>query len=286
MDNKGLRMTGFADEASPRLEAQIAVTREAGWNSIELRSIDGKNICTLDDAAFAVVEKTMLEAGMRASCFASAIANWARPITTDLAIDLADLKRAIPRMSALDTSLIRIMSYPNAQWEEKDWRNEVIRRIGILTRIAEDEGITLLLENCDGWASESPDNLGYLLETIDSSALRVVFDSGNTISHGGSKELNWAFYRAALPYIQHFHIKDCRWEAGKAVHTYPGEGNADVLALMRDLNGRGYQGMFSIEPHIHSQIHTDTSGDSEVVQVEMFRTYAQIANSIFDQLQL
>ena len=44
--------TGFADEAAPGIDDQIAVTKELGWSNIESRNIDGVNIHDLSDEAF------------------------------------------------------------------------------------------------------------------------------------------------------------------------------------------------------------------------------------------
>ncbi len=42
----------------------------------------GINICEMDDDRFEEVYRTMQDAHIRAACFASAIANWARSINT------------------------------------------------------------------------------------------------------------------------------------------------------------------------------------------------------------
>jgi hypothetical protein len=70
-------ITGIADEARPTLEGQ------------------------LDDAAFDRVRATLERRGFSITCFASAIANWARKITADFAVDVADLRRSVPRMRKL-----------------------------------------------------------------------------------------------------------------------------------------------------------------------------------------
>ena len=43
------RFTGFTDEADRSLDGQISTLREVGWSAIELRLIDGKNICDFTD---------------------------------------------------------------------------------------------------------------------------------------------------------------------------------------------------------------------------------------------
>ena len=39
------QFTGFADEAEKTLAGQISTLKEVGWSAIELRLIDGKNVC-------------------------------------------------------------------------------------------------------------------------------------------------------------------------------------------------------------------------------------------------
>lgn len=250
------RMTGIGDEGGSSIADQISNHKTLGWDSIELRTVDGKNICELDDSAFETIYASIQEAGLKTVCLGSSIANWARPIDTPFSRDLEDLRRAIPRMHRLGTSFIRIMSYPNDGRDRTLWKDEVMRRMRELVAIAEGEGIVLVLENCDGWASESPQQLSEFLSYFDSDSMRVVFDPGNPVGHGARKEDTWAFYKAAFPYIVHFHIKDCkRLPDGSILHVMPGDGDCDVALIMSDLISQGYTGMFSIEPHLAVSSH-------------------------------
>lgn len=270
------RLTGLADECAPGIDEQIAMHKELGWNSIELRNVGGINICEMDDDRFEEVYRTMQDAHMRAACFASAIANWARSINTPFEKDEKDLLRSIPRMRKLGTNFIRIMSYQNDGASESEWKKEAIARLTRLTRIAEDNDVVLVLENCDGWASTSPEHFVETVQTINSKAFRVVFDTGNPIAHLGTTEETWDWYRAALPYIVHFHIKDCKLIEGKPVHQFPGQGDSDVRNIITDLLKSGYEGMFSIEPHIHRE--------NQIEQYRMYKEYGTIANQMMSEL--
>ncbi len=279
------RITGIGDEGSPGIQDQIDNHHRLGWNTIELRNVDGQNVCEMDDAAFDRVYGAMEAAGFTAAGFGSAIANWARPVTTPFEQDTGDLRRAAPRMHRLKTSYIRIMSYPNDNLPEQEWKQRVFQRLRELTRIAEGEGVILVHENCDGWASKSPENLQELLATIDSPALRVVFDVGNPVGYGGNSDSTWDFYRAARPYIEHFHIKDCRpTENGSIEHTMPGEGACDVEAIMRDLVETGYNGWFSIEPHIATQVHLGGAAAEGMDQRRIYMEYGKKANEIWERI--
>jgi len=248
-------MTGIADESDAGIAAQLANHRSLGWKNIEIRNVGRKNICEMSDADFDQAWAAVAETGFGVVSLGSAIANWARPITTPFSKDVDDMRRAAPRMRKLGARFLRIMSYPNDGLTEAEWKAETFRRIKELVRMAEGEGIVLVHENCDGWASASPENLDELLSTIDSPALRAVFDTGNPVSHGGDLELTARFFRAALPYIVHFHIKDCTRTTSGITHTYPGDGECGVEGFVRELISRGYAGLFSIEPHMGSQIH-------------------------------
>ena len=114
-------VTGIADEGSPELKEQIRIHRTLGWNTLELRLIGKTNVCAIDDEAFDQVYRTLQEEQMEVICFASSIANWARPISSDFQTDVKELKRATARMQRLRTPFIRVMSYPNDGLAEADW---------------------------------------------------------------------------------------------------------------------------------------------------------------------
>ena len=281
-------ITGIADEASEGLQTQIEVHKSLGWNYIELRNIDGENISQLSDEKFSSIYRQLSGSDMHVIAFSSPIANWGRPITGDFKEDIDDLKRSIPRMHKLGTKYIRIMSYPNDGLPESEWERRVFKRIRELTKIAEDGEVILVHENCDGWASQSPENLTGLIKGIDSPSLRIVFDSGNVVAHGGSGADTWKFYLAAKPFIVHFHIKDCfedkKTENGEVLHTYPGEGSSGVRDIIIDLLKSGYRGAFSIEPHIAVQIHLGTKTSEHPEAKSIYLEYGNRTNDLFKSI--
>jgi sugar phosphate isomerase/epimerase len=284
-DSRTPEVTGIADEAYEDIARQLDMHEELGWRSIELRNVDGVNVTRISEAAFDGIAATIAERGFSVVGLGSAIANWGRPITMDFAEDVGDLRRAVPRMRRLGTRFIRIMSYPNDGLPEHEWRAEVFSRLQELTRIAEGEGVVLLHENCDGWGSESPENLAALTGEMDSPAFRIVFDPGNPVAHGQSVEEMWAFYRAARAHIDHFHIKDVRREAdGTAVHTYPGDGWCELSTMIAELLASGYTGAFSIEPHMANQVHLLETAGSNPDSVAIYREYGRRANALIAEV--
>ena len=277
--------SGIADEAAPALERQIAAHKDLGWRHIEIRNIEGKNFTDLPPDAFERARARIQESGLQVSCFASQIANWARPITSDLERDIAELRGAAPRMQRLGTPFIRCMSYPNAKppWSEPDWRREAVLRLRTLARIAEEEGITLVHENCDGWGGQGPRQTLEMLEEVGSSHLKLVFDTGNPVPHHQDA---WQYYREVRDHVVYVHVKDYEVDpAGKACAVYPGEGRGAVREIIGDLLGRGYDGGLSIEPHLTSVVHLQQEASDPEAAYRTYIEYGRRLESLVKDLQ-
>ena len=264
--------SGIADEAGQDIATQIRAHRDLGWVHIELRLVEGENVTALGDDAFDRVFDAVTEAELQVSCFGSAIANWARPITCDVQIDREDLARAIPRMQRFKCPIIRVMSYPNHPDDplpERDWRRKSIERMKYLASMAEDAGIALVHENCSGWGGMSAENSLILLGEVDSPALKVVFDTGNPVTYGQNA---WDYYQSVYDDIVYVHIKDAKKVDGEDVYTFCGEGEGYVREIVRDLLAKDYAGGLSIEPHLAAVIHTGQSTDDAA---ELFKSYTE-----------
>ncbi|MHB9023362.1 MAG: sugar phosphate isomerase/epimerase family protein [Armatimonadota bacterium] len=262
---------GISDEAGASIERQIAAHQALGWTQLELRMIGGTNLTDVDDATFDHVVDAVEAAGMTVCCFASQLANWSRKITGDFQIDREEMARAVPRMQRLGTKFIRCMSYPNDGLEEAAWRDEAVRRLRELARMAEDGGVIVLHENCNGWGGESPANTLELLELVDSPAFRLVYDTGNPFTH---KQNAYEYLETVIDFVDHVHIKDGYLDGEKNVFTYPGEGSCRVGDCLKLLVEHGYDGIYSIEPHIAAIIHTGDMGGDEREQVK-FDSYVE-----------
>lgn len=277
--------SGISDEAGATIDTQIKAHQELGWNHIELRKVDGQNFSAMPDGPFNAVCRSLEAANMEVSCFASALANWARPITGDFQPDLDELKCAIPHMRRLGTPFIRIMSYPNDAdhpLPEPEWRKETIRRIRILAKMAEDGGIVLAHENCSGWAGVSPENSLILLSEVDSPGLKLIYDTGNPVSYGQDP---WTYYQGVRDHVVYVHIKDGKTVDGKCVHTYCGEGEGRIPEVLADLFSRGYDGGFSIEPHVAAIIHTGQEADSATALFDSYVKYGRMLMAIAERVK-
>jgi sugar phosphate isomerase/epimerase len=247
--------SGISDEAGQSIETQINAHKELGWEYLEIRLVDKVNLTDVSDEKFEGVCRRVNEAGMKVSCFASQLGNWARPITGDFQKDVDELKRAIPRMKQFDTKFIRAMSWPNDEKKplsQMAWKNEAVRRLRELVKIATDGNIIIAHENCSGYGGQGAAQTLELMNEINSPHLRVVFDTGNFAGHGYT---SWEYYLKVKHSISYIHIKDAR-NSKEEIYTFPGEGDGDVRKIIGDLIKTGYGGGLSIEPHTAVMIHS------------------------------
>ncbi len=289
-----MHLTGFADEAANDLDGQIKAVQALGWSHIECRNIDGKNLTAITDAEFDVVCEKLQKAGISIDCFGSGVANWGRPLSEPPDSSYEELNRAIPRMRRLGTKLIRVMSFKVPEDETIDKpgvAEEVIRRMKILVSMAEEGGVTLVHENCDSWGGRSYEHTMRLLDAIPSPHFKLVFDTGNPVfrkdvrgkapyKHQDALE----FYRQVRQHIAHVHIKDGKMQDGKVIFTYPGEGDGHVVEICSDLKKRGYDGAFSIEPHLAVVFHDESVKSEAEVRMRNFIEYGRRMEKILSSV--
>lgn len=257
-------LTGFADEASGSIDVQIKATRELGWENIEARGAEGGNIHDISDEAFDYVCGRLQDAGVKINCFGSAIANWGKKIDEPFDSSFAEAKRAIPRMQRLGTKLIRVMSFAVLPDRGPDDQMEAERfsRLRTLQSMFSDAGITMVHENCSNYGGMGWQYTLRLVENVP--GLKLVFDTGNPVFTADyakgepyPRQSACEFYTHVKDHIAYVHIKDGVWDAEKnaPVFTFPGEGQGDVRAILRDLLASGYDGGISIEPHLAVVYH-------------------------------
>ncbi len=255
--------SGFADEAGGDIQSQIKATLEIGWKNIDLRFINGKNATDISDEEFDKVVAALESAGISVPCFGSAVGNAGKDFLseTDVAYCFAALERAFPRMKRLGTKFIRGMAFSYHKELSLEENEKIIFPLmEKIVKRCEEEGVTFLCENCGGYSGRNYENLARLSAHLNSENFKVVYDTGNPIGELNAvgqppyeKQKSYDFYLAMKPYTTYIHIKDQLInEEGKCVRTFPGEGDADVVEVVRDLIKTGYSGYVTIEPHLYN----------------------------------
>lgn len=300
--------TGFADEAGASIDVQIQATHELGWSNIEARGIDGVNLTDISDEKFDEVCAKLAATGVKINCFGSAIANWSRDPRKeeDFQYSIEALRRAIPRMHQLGTKMLRGMSFAVVKDEEPDspaLEKIIFDKVRRLVGLCEDAGVFYLHENCMNYGGMSHQHTLKLLDAVNSPNFKLVFDTGNPVFTDRRigppphrKQSAWEFYANVKEFVHYVHIKDARYigETGgifpKAEHTFPGQGQGDIEKIVKDLLQSGYDGGFSIEPHLAVVFHDDSVKSEDEAKyanyVEYGRRFMQLVEKVRAEISI
>lgn len=110
-------------------------------------------------------------------------------------------------------------------------------------------GFTLLLENGRGSYADSPKATAAILQGVNSPALQLVWDPANDVDADPSCD-PLAGLDLLRPFLAGLHVKDIECVGGKTQWAMLGEGCLDWPRLIAQLRKSGYQGPFTLEPHL------------------------------------
>ena len=282
-----MKLSGFTDEAGKSLEIQIKATQELGWNCLSARTINGTNIHDLPQEEFEKVADRLEEAGIEVIEFGSLIGNWAKSVETEFDITIAEIVRAIPRMQRLGTKMVRVMSYAQHPWGERQFADERFRRLRAIVRRFEDAGLQAVHENCMNYGGFSADHTLRLIKEVP--GLKLVFDTGNPVfQRDRAKAIPYPwqdpleFYEAIKEHVVHVHIKDClnplEGETEPERYTLPGEGQARLPEILAALKRDGYKGALAIEPHVATVFHAQEG--EEVDEQQCYDSYVAYGRAL------
>jgi sugar phosphate isomerase/epimerase len=260
-----IRLSAFADEISHDPLEQLNVLQQEGIRYLDLRSAWDTNVLDLDDEQVAELKRLMDGRGVRMAAIGSPVGK--EPVDLPAEEHQRRLDRAIWLAHFFDTPLIRVFSF----WPRStgvsiaEDRDAVFERLRRMTERARAEGIILLHENDAGTYGETIERCADVLQGVDDPHFRAVFDPANFIQCG---ELPYPdAYQVLRRWVRYVHVKDARPD-GTVVPA--GEGAGQWPEFLASLRADGFDGTFSLEPHLETGgQYGGTSG------VEGFRRAAQ-----------
>jgi len=243
--------SGFADEASPVLTKQLELLHELQIPHIELRGVDGKNISELTLEETKALHQRLEEAKITVSAIGSPLGKI--KISDDFDAHLKVFDHVMKQAEILETKNIRMFSF----YESEGHDDEVYRRIETFLKHTP-SGFTLLHENEKGIFGYNTENCLELMSRFYSDAFQATFDPANFIQE---QVVPMDAYEALSPYVAYVHVKDALFEDASVVPA--GMGDAEWPMLLRYMRVCGYEGIFSMEPHL-----VDFTGFSALEQKE------------------
>ena len=238
-------LSGFADEIDPDLETQCAVLNDLGITHVEFRSAWDTNVLDLTDEQLDEAATILARHGLAVSSIGSPLGKI--NIEDEFDAHLVRAERALVVARRLGAPFIRVFSFflrpdqPPARH-----RDEVLRRMSALAALAEPTGIVLLHENEKDIYGDVPERVLDIVESVGSPALRLAWDPANYVQVGVTPFTDG--YAKLRPHTVYVQIKDALLATGDVVPA--GEGDGQVRETVRALAADGFDGFFSMEPHL------------------------------------
>jgi len=236
-------LSGFADEIGPDLDLQIQTLLSEGIRHLELRGIWGKNILDLSADERKEAKARLAGAGIGVSAIGSPIGKVAIDEPWKEHLDLYRI--TLDAAEVFEAPYIRLFSfYPPEGGAIAEHRDEVIRRLNELVRLAEGRPVQLLHENEKKIYGEGAEGCLDIAENVPGMGL--IFDPANFVQADMRPADAWPVLR---DHVVYFHIKDALEADGRIV--LPGKGDGAIPEILRDaICARGFEGFLSLEPHL------------------------------------
>lgn len=243
---KKYKVSGFSDEIDSQVLAQFAGLNQLGMSYFEPRGIDGKNISLLTDEEVAELKQKMQVHKISVSSIGSPIGKI--KLTDDFEAHFKTFQRVVEIAKELESRYIRIFSFyhDGEAWTDQE-RDEVFCRLRRMIAYAKEHDVVLLHENEKEIYGDNKERCLDLMRELSCEHFGAVFDPANFVQCG---ENAGEAYRRLKPYIRYMHIKDARATDGRVVPA--GMGDGSLKEILADSIESGFDGFFSLEPHLGS----------------------------------
>ena len=168
-------------------------------------------------------------------------------IGRDIEPHLERMRHAARLANRFGATYVRVFSFFIEQGDDPDrHRDEVIRRMAAIARIAEEHDVVALHENEKHIFGDIPRRCVDIVESVGSPHLRLIMDPANFVQCDVHPFTDG--YASMRPYLEYMHIKDAEFGADDVLPA--GEGHGQVREVVRALAADGFDGFFSLEPHL------------------------------------
>ena len=257
--------SAFADESSNAFSGQIDALKRNGFQYLEIRNLDGKNVTELTLAEARELARALDDNGLKLWSMGSPIGKIS--IDGDFAAHMDMYRHTLELAGEFGAANIRLFSFfmPKEKQPEA-YRELVLERMAKFAETAKEYGITACHENEKGTYGDVAKRCLEIHQAVPD--LKAVFDPANFIQCGQDTLEAWDMLS---PYVHYMHIKDAL-PNGRVVPPGAGRGNvAELIAKYHTQGGR----VLSLEPHLFDFIglkSLEQEGEESVVGSMSFAT--------------
>jgi len=256
----------ITDGISRDLEHALDVMNEFGLEYAELQFLWDKEVGDLSTAEVSRVQDLVRAHGVKVSCISRHIFGglWLGDIGKDSPVYLEHieaLRRCIDMAKALDCSLVRVMSFRKEMilfgshgaevWVvSKGAWNKFLELMELPVRIAEEAGVTLVVETGNNAMITSATLARKLIDELGSSRLKLLWDPCNSL-YCNEKTYPDGYEAIRGGYLGHIHIKDAEVDIPNATVVFKALNTGHMAPYLDDLanalRSDNYDGVISLE---------------------------------------
>ena len=252
------KFAAFADESSPILSGQIDALKRNGFDYLEIRNINGKNISDLTLSEAKEIAAQLADQGLAVKSLGSPIGKI--QVDGDYAAHLDLYKHTLDLAGVFGADKIRLFSfYIPKGMDPAACRDTVLRRMEDFVTLAKPHAVTPCHENEKGIYGDIASRCLDIHENVP--GLAAVFDPANFIQCGQDTLEGWELLHS---YVNYMHIKDAL-PNGSVVP--PGEGIGNVPLLLEKFAAQGGS-LLSLEPHLSDFVglkNLEREGEESIV---------------------
>lgn len=254
-----IRLSAFADEASPMLERQISALKRNDIGYLEIRGVNGENIANISCEDAKKYADQLSDAGIKVWSIGSPIGKV--KIDSDLDEHRAKLRHICELANIFGTDKVRMFSF----FEAYDSREKVFSELSDMVGIAAEYGVELYHENEKAIYGDTLERVLDIMENV--RGLKFVYDPANFLEVGedSSKTLD-----ALHSKTDYFHIKDVISETHTLVPAGYGDGRISELVSRISADD---DKVLTLEPHLKV-----FKGYSDIDATEMKNKFSYATN--------
>jgi sugar phosphate isomerase/epimerase len=238
-------LSGFVDEISDDFSLQCKVAAGLGLRYVEVRSAWGTNILDLDESQLNTLRETLASNDLKVSSIGSPIGKIS--IDDEFPPHLERMRHAVEVAMTLEAPYIRLFSFFIPEGTDPDSRrDEVLNRMSALAEAAADSDVILVHENEKEIYGDIPRRCLDIVTSVSSPKLQLAWDPANFVQVGVRPFTEG--YAMLRPHVGYIQIKDALLADGTVVVA--GAGDGEVPETVRALRADGFDGFFSLEPHL------------------------------------
>ena len=244
---ENIHVSGFSDEISSDFDTQLETVKNLGMEYISIRGVNEKNFSeyTIEEVKEYIKPK-LDEYKVKVSSIGSPIGKVFIDDEEGFEKQVCLLEKICQMAKILDCKYIRMFSfYMPKDKNPEDYKDEVINKLRIFTKIAEKYDIVLLHENEKDIYGDISSRCLTIFNEVGSEHFKGIFDFANFVQ---CMEDTRECYELLKEHIVYYHIKDAVKEDKENVVCGTGQGK--IEEILTDAIKNGYKGFLTLEPHL------------------------------------